>query len=84
MSKLHPVDWPKRLAAVQAQAEQRLSNLAIELGAAGVQTLMEDFGWGQEQAGQWLDKMLARARKNRVGDARNMLAQWEEGVKHEP
>jgi hypothetical protein len=43
----------------------RLSALAIELGLAGLQVLREEFAFSEEQATEWLEKMLARAKVNR-------------------
>ena len=43
---------------------QRLSNLAIELTLAGGQVLKEHFDFDENQVNEWLDKTLARAKKN--------------------
>lgn len=45
--------------------DDRLSALAIELGLAGLQVLREEFAFSEEQAAEWLEKMIARARVNR-------------------
>ncbi len=45
--------------------DPRLSTLAIELGLAGVQVLREEFGFDEARAGEWLEKMIARAQLNR-------------------
>jgi hypothetical protein len=59
---------------VQQAADRRLANLAMELGVAGTQVLIESFGFSQEQAQDWFDKMLARARANRTASANLVIA----------
>jgi hypothetical protein len=39
--------------------------LATELGLAGVQVLIELYGWSQAEADQWLEAWIARATENR-------------------
>jgi hypothetical protein len=51
----------------QDPCAQRLSNLALEIALTGAQVLREDFDFDENQANQWLDKMLARAQQNRDG-----------------
>ena len=63
----------------QPVADRRLANLAMELGVAGAQVLTEDFGFTQEQAHNWFDKMLARATANRAASATAVLDEWQQG-----
>lgn len=46
--------------------DDRLAILAVELGLAGGEILREDFGFTEAQVALWLDKMLTRAKVNRV------------------
>jgi hypothetical protein len=48
------------------RTEERLQVLAIELGMAGIEALVHDYGWSVEAANAWLEKTLARARANRA------------------
>jgi hypothetical protein len=66
----------QRLAALQANYETRLSNLAQELAMAGMQVLASDFGFSQEEAARWLERMLAQAKANREQDAKALFDQW--------
>jgi len=76
MSEQNPVDSQKRIANLQAQYERRLSNLAQELALAGMQTLVKEFGFTDEQAARWLDKMLAQAKANRASESETLFAKW--------
>ena len=46
--------------------DERLGLLAVELGLAGGEVLQQDFGFTPEQVADWMDKMLNRAKVNRV------------------
>lgn len=67
---------PKQPTIQQAQqaADQRLANLAMELGIAGSQVLIESFGFTPAQAESWFDQMLARAKVNRMTSANLVIA----------
>lgn len=51
-----------------------MANLAMELGVAGAQILVEEFGFSQAQCQAWFDKMLARAQANRAASRDAVLA----------
>ena len=51
----------------QPKADPRLRVLAQELMLAAAQTLREEFGWGPEEIGRWMDLTLVRAKRNRSG-----------------
>lgn len=55
----------KIFANIKKAKDDRLAILAVELGLSGAQVLQEDFGFTQQQAALWLDKMLDRAKVNR-------------------
>jgi hypothetical protein len=60
------MDWKKaKQPQPPAAADRRLMVLAQELGVAGVQVLVAEFGFTAEQAHRWLELMLERAQKNR-------------------
>lgn len=54
----------RRLNRTQAE-NKRMAVLATELGVAGVEVLIEEFGFGQEEADAWLQKWVERAKQNR-------------------
>ena len=45
---------------------ERIALLAVELGLAGGEVLKEEFGFTNDQIARWMDKMLDRAKVNRV------------------
>lgn len=47
------------------EQERRLNVLAQELSLAGMQVLIESYGWSEEDARQWMLRTLARAQLNR-------------------
>lgn len=54
-------------ASTKKAKDDRLGILAVELGLAGAQVLQEPpFNFTPSQATLWLDKMLDRAKVNRV------------------
>jgi hypothetical protein len=59
-----PTATPPKVASAAAP-DPRLQNLGIELGVAGMQVLMEQFSFTEEQARSWLDAMMLRAHRNR-------------------
>lgn len=65
------------VAQVRAEQDQRMANLAMELGVAGVAVLVEEFGFTPEQARRWLDLMLKRAQANRAAGATQVLDDWK-------
>lgn len=57
----------RRRLLSRAQAEaRRMSILATELGLAGGQVLKDDFGFSDAMVQTWLEKMIDRARANRI------------------
>ena len=56
----------KALSQTKQAKDDRLALLAVELGIAGAQVLQEDFGFTQQMAAIWLDKMLDKVKVNRV------------------
>lgn len=62
-----------RTRELQNRQSQMMGNLALELGVAGMQVLIEKHGFGEEQAKQWFDAMLARAKENRAAFAQQVL-----------
>jgi hypothetical protein len=61
-----------------AAEDQRMSNLAVELGAAGIAVLKESFGFTDEQTARWFDLMIARARAAREAGAAKEVARLKE------
>lgn len=63
---------------LQQAADQRLANLAMELGVAGTQVLIESFGFTPAQAESWFDQTLARAKANRTTSANLVITNLQE------
>lgn len=43
-----------------------LSSLAVELGLAGVQVLVEEFGFCKDDSARWLESTIRRGKENRL------------------
>ena len=61
--------------------DDRLAILAVELGIAGAQVLQEDFGFTQQMAAIWLDKMLDKAKVNRGAELARQAVEAIDGDK---
>lgn len=66
-----PVKTPTGAQRAKA-TNQLLANLAMELGVAGTQVLIEEYQWSETEAQSWFDKMLTRAQANRATSARTV------------
>lgn len=64
-------------AQVRSEQDRRMATLAMELGVAGAQTLVEEFDFTSEQAQRWFDLMLARATANRAAGAKAAVDGWK-------
>lgn len=73
---------PKATDKLDSPAGDRLAILAVELGLAGGEVLRDEFDFTEAQVTLWLDKMLDKAKANRMGSLAQLAVEQIDNAEH--